>query len=248
MALAARNALPVSHRSRENLLLILPLLLLVILRLATAPPSTGWERIPMNVLGVALLLGGLSVRIIARQWKTEQAHGALVTTGLYGYIRHPLYVGSFLLGLGLALIVGDWLLLALFLVLFLVNHGSVIRAEERDLHRAFGGAYASYRAEVPAFIPALPLRQHRRVLPYRLKEALIRECDAIFLWLALPLALQLLVWGFHSAPHPLLPVATAATLAALTLAWAPVKRQYTAMIRRERAYSAAGVSLRRQNR
>lgn len=248
MALAVRNETPVSQRSRENLLLIVPLLLLVFLRLAEAPPLTGWARIPLHGLGLALLLGGLALRVLARQWKAERGDRGLVTDGLYGHLRHPLYAGSFLLGVGLALMVGDWLLISVFLVLFLVNHGTVIRSEERELEALYGKEYAQYRAEVPAFIPKLPLRRGP-VLPARLREALVRECDSLFLWLALPLLLQLVVWGFHGAPHPLLPVATAAVLAALTLAWAPVKREYRAMIRRERAYAGSSVlAPRRQNR
>src|SRR5689334_4372237 len=130
MALTVLSPSRTSQRSRQNLLLIVPLLLLVVFRLLTRePPVIGWLTALTASLGVTMLLSGLALRVLARQWKAERSHEGLVTDGLYGYLRHPLYVGSFLLGLGLTLILGDWLIVLAFLALFTVNHGMVVKSE-----------------------------------------------------------------------------------------------------------------------
>jgi protein-S-isoprenylcysteine O-methyltransferase Ste14 len=237
MALTLRSASRTSQRSRQNLSFILPLLLLVVFRLLTRePPAIGWRMAVSASLGVLLLVGGLALRVLARQWKAERAHEGLVTDGLYGYLRHPLYVGSFLLGLGLTLVLGDWLLILAFLALFTASHGIVLKSEERELQAAFGDRYQRYRTEVPAFIPRLPLAR-REVLPRNLRQAVVRECDAVCLWLALPLLAQLLVWAVAhpGTPAPaVLPILMLAGVIALALLWARWKPEYRALIRRER--------------
>jgi protein-S-isoprenylcysteine O-methyltransferase Ste14 len=237
MALTLRSASRTSQRSRQNLTLILPLLLLVVFRVLTRePPAIGWRMAVSATLGVLLLVGGLTLRVLARQWKAEHAHEGLVTDGLYGYLRHPLYVGSFLLGLGLTLILGDWLLILAFLALFTVNHGMVVKSEERELEAAFGAAYDRYRAEVPPLLPRLTVVR-REVLPRNGRQAVIRECDAICLWLGLPLLAQLLAWviAHPETPAPSgLALVMLAGVAALALLWARWKPEYRALIRRER--------------
>lgn len=239
MALSIRRAPRTSVRSRQNLALILPLLFLVVFRLATRPPaSEQWSEVLMDAGGMLLLVAGLVIRVLARQWKAERAHDGLVTDGLYGYLRHPLYLGSFLLGFGLMLVVGDWLLLSAFLVLFAVNHGTVVRNEERDLEQTFGQTYQRYRDAVPALLPRFR-HPALRITPHRLREALVRECDALCIWLALPLVVQLFEWSLHRHGRPggagLYPLVLLATIAALAFVWVRLKQEYTGLIRRERA-------------
>ena len=73
--------------------------------------------------------------------------------GPYAYVRHPLYVGNFLIGLGFSVMAGRWFLLLAFAVLFYVLYATVIDEEEKTLRNTFGGAYAVYSENVPAFIP-----------------------------------------------------------------------------------------------
>ncbi len=78
----------------------------------------------------------------------------LVTTGIYGVIRHPSYLGLLInsLGLGLAFRSGVGVLLsALILVPLLAR----IRAEERLLQTQFGDQYDAYRARTSRLIPGV---------------------------------------------------------------------------------------------
>lgn len=84
--------------------------------------------------------------------------GEMFTGGLYAHVRHPRYTGMFCAVAGAALLSGTprlWLVLAVWGLFAL----GVIRLEERELERRFGGAYLEYRKRVPAF---LPVRVRRR--------------------------------------------------------------------------------------
>ena len=103
--------------------------------------------------GAALALLGLGVR----GWSAGTIHkGELLTTsGPYAYVRNPLYVGSFLIGAGLALAGGSWLWLLLFLGFFAAMYGPTVAAEAARLTERFGHRYVEYAARVPAFMPRL---------------------------------------------------------------------------------------------
>ena len=79
----------------------------------------------------------------------------LVTTGLYRYVRNPIYVGT------LTIIVGHFLwfktiwMLAYAVLVFLVFHLFVALYEEPTLKEKFGTAYENYCESVPRWIPKL---------------------------------------------------------------------------------------------
>jgi protein-S-isoprenylcysteine O-methyltransferase Ste14 len=81
-----------------------------------------------------------------------QPEHRLVTSGLYGIIRHPSYLGLFVLafGWGLAFRSGVGVLIA---VLMLVVVLARIQAEERLLSESFGAEYDAYRARTWRLVP-----------------------------------------------------------------------------------------------
>ncbi len=129
------------QRLRYVWLLALPFLLL-------SKPAPG------ILLGGALIsLLGLGLRAFAAG--SIHKDQKLATGGPYRIIRHPLYLGSFLVGFGFALASGRWWLLLVFMLLFLGLYGRTIRAEEATLEALFGPEYWRYRGEVPPFFPRL---------------------------------------------------------------------------------------------
>jgi protein-S-isoprenylcysteine O-methyltransferase Ste14 len=78
----------------------------------------------------------------------------LVTSGVYGVIRHPSYLGLLVssLGWGLAFRSGIGVLLAALLIPPLLGR---IRAEERLLREQFGAEYEAYRAQTSRLIPGV---------------------------------------------------------------------------------------------
>jgi protein-S-isoprenylcysteine O-methyltransferase Ste14 len=75
----------------------------------------------------------------------------LVTDGVFGHTRNPLYVGISVALCGIALIFDlDWVLL-LMMPSSLFLHFAVVRREERYLEQKFGDAYRHYKARVPRY-------------------------------------------------------------------------------------------------
>ena len=107
--------------------------------------------------GAAFVLLGLLIR----GWAAGTIHKEreLTTTGPYAFARHPLYLGSLAIGLGVTLAGGRPLFLALFLLFYLGVYSRTMRGETELLGRLFGERFAHYRERVPAFLP--------RLTPYR---------------------------------------------------------------------------------
>jgi protein-S-isoprenylcysteine O-methyltransferase Ste14 len=81
----------------------------------------------------------------------------LVITGLYRWMRNPMYVGLGVMLLGETLLMPQiWReMAALIAVLWIAVTVIVVRKEERDLRRLFGAAYEAYCRQVPRWIPRI---------------------------------------------------------------------------------------------
>jgi hypothetical protein len=110
-----------------------------------------------------LIWGGASTLIgaLIRGWSAGHIRkdSQLCTSGPYAFTRNPLYLGSFLLGLGVVVAGGQWLFLLAFVIFFGWAYGRTMRAETIQLEGLFGDVFRDYRRAVPALIP--------RVTPYR---------------------------------------------------------------------------------
>lgn len=103
------------------------------------------------LVGGLISLMGLLLRVVAAGSILKDER--LADGGVYARLRHPLYVGSFLLGLGLSVAGGRWWFPLAFSALFGWIYSLTIRAEENELELRFGEIFRSYRAKVPAYFP-----------------------------------------------------------------------------------------------
>ena len=126
------------------------------------PPFLGLEL--TRAIGVVLIVAGVpgivdSFARFALQGLGTPAPVAppqkLVVTGLYRYVRNPMYVSVLAIVLGQALLFGDWRLMVYAALFWLACHAYVILYEERTLQRKFGAEYDAFRAKVPRWIPRL---------------------------------------------------------------------------------------------
>jgi protein-S-isoprenylcysteine O-methyltransferase Ste14 len=106
----------------------------------------------LAVLGCLLAFGGMqSFTRAGTNVNPYQPTLALSTTGIYAYLRNPMYVGlGFLvagIGIGLA---SDWTLVML-VVGAVAIHVGVVKREERYLEARFGQAYRNYKGTVPRY-------------------------------------------------------------------------------------------------
>ena len=91
---------------------------------------------------------------MAASWRigvAEGATGALVTGGLFGFSRNPVFVGQLMLLLGTALVVPS-IPTSLGVLLFAGSALVQVRSEERELRRTHGPAYDTYCQSVPRWI------------------------------------------------------------------------------------------------
>jgi len=79
----------------------------------------------------------------------------LVVTGLYRYVRNPMYVAVVSAILGQALLLGNVMLLGYGGLVWLLTHVFVLVYEEPVLKASFGVEYEWFRAGVPRWIPRL---------------------------------------------------------------------------------------------
>ncbi len=91
-------------------------------------------------------------------------------TGPYAYTRNPLYLGSFVMGVGFTVASGRFVLGILFAALFLGIYVPVMRVESATLAKLFGESYQRYLKAVPLFLP--------RLSPYREETQDIASFDA----------------------------------------------------------------------
>ena len=79
----------------------------------------------------------------------------LVVSGLYRYVRNPMYISGIAVILGQALLLGRWELIAFAAIVWIFPAAYVKWREEPVLTKKFGAEYDEYRAAVPAWIPRL---------------------------------------------------------------------------------------------
>jgi len=115
-------------------------------------------------VGSALILAGVSGLVDSFGRFALQGLGTpapiaptqhLVVTGLYRYVRNPIYIAVVAVIFGQALLFGDWRLLWYGALLWLFFHVWVVMSEEPTLKQTFGTEYASFRTNVPRWIPRL---------------------------------------------------------------------------------------------
>jgi len=116
---------------------------------------------------VTLIIGGsiAAVGILIRAWASGhiRKNQNLAISGPYAYTRNPLYLGSFILGVGFTIASGVWWLGIVFIVLFLGIYLPVMRVEAKDLTGLFGAEYEEYARRVPLLFP--------RFTPYKASAA-----------------------------------------------------------------------------
>ena len=101
------------------------------------------------LLGAAIVAAGIrNFARAATPVPSNQPVRALVTTGVHGWSRNPIYVGMFLLYAGIGLAARSPWVLILTLPLAIALRYGVVAREEAYLERRFGDAYRDYKVRV----------------------------------------------------------------------------------------------------
>ena len=147
------DAAPTSHPTESSRLLVLlsrwrinigALAVIPVLLLARPTDASILRYLPLLLLGTA-------IRVWARGHLERQTQ--VTWKGPYAFVRHPLYVGSFLMALAICgMTQVPWLPL-IFAGGFTVMYWPKVVREERWMRHRFGDDYGQYAAQVGAVIP-----------------------------------------------------------------------------------------------
>ena len=91
-----------------------------------------------------------------RNTKAQRAT-ILNTTGTYSITRNPLYLGNYLIILGISLFSRSWEIVAINSFLFIMFYVPIVLVEENFLFGKFGDSYGEYVSKTPCFFPRVTL-------------------------------------------------------------------------------------------
>ncbi|NCA85402.1 MAG: lipid A phosphate methyltransferase [Clostridia bacterium] len=142
------------------------------------------------VTALALLasIAGFVVRAIAigttpagtsgRNTSEGQVAEQLNTGGIYSTIRHPLYLGNYLMWIGIVIFTFNIYFVIIVSLAFWLYYERIMFAEERFLERKFGDAYLEWSCTAPAFIPSFK-NYRKSPMGFSFKTILRREYSGV---------------------------------------------------------------------
>jgi protein-S-isoprenylcysteine O-methyltransferase Ste14 len=119
-------------------------LAIAVLFFARPNPRSIFYGALVGIIGLAL-----------RAWAAGYLHKQeiLTVTGPYAYTRNPLYLGSAILALGVAIAARSWISASIIAAYFVIVYSLVMRREEGELRVQHGADFDCYAAAVSLFFP-----------------------------------------------------------------------------------------------
>ena len=122
----------------------------------TLPAWMGW--LGVAVLACALVVFTRAHRDLKSNWSPSleilEGH-TLVTSGIYKYIRHPMYASQWIWGIAQILLLWNWVAGPLDLLFFIPFYILRVRAEEKMMVETFGDQYLEYKKTTGGVIPKI---------------------------------------------------------------------------------------------
>jgi len=153
------------YRLAYSIFSLLGLLVLIAWQFAT-PSIILWETNLWSLIpGLIISICGLAFMVIClqkyfnsheglKELVRENKHPVLLRIGLHRFVRHPLYLSTFVFLWGL-LLVFPFLSLLITNCIITTYTLIAVRFEERKLMDTFGEAYTQYSRDVPRIIPRI---------------------------------------------------------------------------------------------
>lgn len=134
----------------------------------------------ISLAGLALRCYTVGTAAPGTSGRNTQAQRAdtLNTTSMYSIVRNPLYLGNFIIIVGLLFSFKVWWFILIGLMAYWIYIERIIATEERYLTEKFGTEYTEWASRTPIFIPRLDLWQ-KPVQPFNLKKVLRSEYNGL---------------------------------------------------------------------
>lgn len=170
----------------------LPLLFLVIgigvfyynkstLQIPKLVPYYWYYCLAVGLLGLAIRIytvGHTPENTSGRNTADGQIADQLNETGIYSLVRHPLYLGNFLMWLAIVLLTADIWFIVSFTLAYWLYYERIMYAEEQFLRGKFGEKYTKWASDKPAFIPLIKKPTEPKY-PFSIKKVLKKEKNGI---------------------------------------------------------------------
>jgi len=171
-------------RNRGHIPVLLFLLAVPIIYITNVSYLTPTWEFLIQMVAVSISFAGFLIRAVTigttpagtsgRNTKEGQVANELNTTGIYSVIRHPLYLGNFLMWIGIVFFTYNLYFVIIISLGYWLYYERIMFAEERFLEKKFGDIYIDWSMKAPAFIPAFG-RYKKGNIPFSVKSVLRRE-------------------------------------------------------------------------
>ncbi|MCF7920168.1 MAG: isoprenylcysteine carboxylmethyltransferase family protein [Candidatus Cloacimonetes bacterium] len=141
-----------------------------------------------EIFCVLVCLLGFSIRVLTVGYSANRTSGrntkrqvaeSVNTTGSYSLVRHPLYLGNFLMWLGIGMFTGNLYFIIIFTLSFWIYYERIMYAEEQFLRRKFDDLYLDWAAKVPPVFPNFK-NYVKPAESFHLRKVLRKEKDGFF--------------------------------------------------------------------
>lgn len=184
--------------------------------------------------GVAVALTGQLIRAVTvgldyiiRGGRDRQVYAEqLVQGGIFAHCRNPLYVGNYLILLGVGLTSNSLLFFGVAMPFFTLVYWAIIAAEENFLRHKFGGQFEDYCRRVNRLWPRFSgLGRTFATMYFNWRRVITAEYGSCYLWVAAVILVQLKnLWLRSESTDSYLPaILLWSLLAAVTLAYLTVR-------------------------
>lgn len=150
-------------------------------------PVCAWFAIP----GASRIYLGLLIAVAGQFWRIYAAgviykNKQLATTGAYSVVRHPLYLGNFLILGGFTLACANWVVIAVVVGFLLFYYPAAIRYEDAKLENLFGDDWRAWSKEISAMFPTSLHWRSNTEATWNARQSLLRNGE-------LPISIYLLI-------------------------------------------------------
>ena len=139
----------------------------------------------LAVPGESRIFAGFALAVIGQGWRIYAAgvihkNKQLATTGAYSLVRHPLYLGNFLILAGFTLASGNWIVALVVFFFFLFYYPAAIRYEDTKLEGIFGDVWRVWSSNIPAMFPISLKWKANTEAESKTRQSLIRNGELIY--------------------------------------------------------------------
>jgi hypothetical protein len=134
--------------------------------------------------GEGRILAGLVLALIGQVWRIYAAgviykNKQLATTGAYSLVRHPLYLGNFLILIGFTIACANWIVVLVVMFFFWFYYPAAIKYEDYKLEQIFGDQWRAWSSRTPAMLPIRFDWQANADAEWNARQSLLRNGELI---------------------------------------------------------------------